>query len=121
MRKKIVADEVRQRSGVLSGRGSFWQRLADYPSGFGDKPLILIFAFLRESQELRFEQAPLPWGSLRFAQSENEGNDAAGEKNNAGRRRQFIAAFGLDANFGVADLYAMILAVRNGHHERQHS
>lgn len=64
--KKIGADEVRQRSSVLSGIGIFWQRLADNLSGFGDKPQVAVFAILRGSQELRFEQALLPRGWLTF-------------------------------------------------------
>jgi hypothetical protein len=55
---------------------------------------------------------------LCFAQSENKGDNATGEKNYASGGGQFVAALGLHADFGVADLYAVILAVRNRHDKR---
>ena len=50
--------------------------------------------------------------------SENQGETAASDKSNAYSRRQFIASLGLDANFGIADLQAVIFAARNWYEER---
>ena len=58
---------------------------------------------------------------LALTQSDHQGEDAPGQKNNTYSRGQFLAAFGLDADFRVADLYIVILAVRNRHDERQQS
>jgi hypothetical protein len=58
---------------------------------------------------------------LGFAQAEDQGEHAAGEKNDSDRRWKFFTAFGLNANFCVPELNAVILAVRNWHHESQDS
>jgi hypothetical protein len=59
--------------------------------------------------------------NLGFAQAENQGDDAAGEKNDAGRGRQPIAVFGPDSDSGVAELHAVMLMVRDRDHKRQQS
>ena len=55
---------------------------------------------------------------LGLAQPDHQGEDTSDDENDAHGRRQFLAAFGLDANFGVPDLYIVVLAVRNRHDER---
>ena len=59
--------------------------------------------------------------ALGFAQAEYQGDYPASEKNNARRGRKFFAAFGLDTDFGVPELYSVILAVRDWHDERKNS
>jgi hypothetical protein len=50
--------------------------------------------------------------------SENQGETAARDKSNAYRRRQFIASLGLDANFGIADLQAVIFTERSWYDDK---
>jgi hypothetical protein len=58
---------------------------------------------------------------LGFTQSEDEGNYASGEKNNAYRLGQLVATFSLDAEFSVANVEPVILAMRNWNDKREHS
>src|SRR4029077_17252482 len=58
---------------------------------------------------------------LGLAQSDHHGEDTSDDENDAHGRRQFLAAFGLDANLGIADLYIVVLAMRNRHDKRQKS
>jgi hypothetical protein len=58
---------------------------------------------------------------LGFTQSEYKGDYASGEKNNAYRLGQLVATFSLDADFSVANVEPVILAMRNWNDKRQHS
>jgi hypothetical protein len=52
---------------------------------------------------------------LSLARSENQSHGTPGQKNNAHRRRDFLARFGLDAYFRLVYLHPVALAVWNRH------
>jgi len=58
------------------------------------------------------------FGLLRLARAENQSEDTPSDKYDTHCRGQLLAMFSLDADFGVSDVEAVALAVRNRYNER---
>jgi hypothetical protein len=58
------------------------------------------------------------FGYLAFACSDNQSQDPSNQQNNSYSGRKFLARLGLNSDLSIANLDAMVLAVRYRHHER---